>query len=183
MEKIQKDPYKYGYELSIKDLVKILQHFADTYYNTGKSLVSDEIYDLLCDILRERDPSNKFLLKVGAPVAKKKKVKLPYFMSSLEKIKPDTEAIEKWKLKYTGSYFVSDKMDGVSCLFIKKDGITLYKHGDGYEGETITHLLPYIFKDFDFESLPEIVAVRGELIISKKNFEAFAKTFKNARVY
>ena len=74
MEKIQKDPYKYGYELSIKDLVKILQHFADTYYNTGKSLVSDEIYDLLCDILRERDPSNKFLLKVGAPVAKKKKV-------------------------------------------------------------------------------------------------------------
>jgi NAD-dependent DNA ligase len=179
-------PDKYARGATIIKLVDVLKKLSDYYYNTGESLISDEIYDILKDVLEERDPTNKYLAEIGAPIVKSKdKVKLPYFMPSLDKIKPESDALDKWKKKYKGPYTLSDKLDGVSGLLIKKnDGNTkLYTRGDGVKGQDISYLLPHIIstKGNKLKNIPKGTAIRGELIISKKDFKKISGELKNAR--
>lgn len=181
---IQADYKKQSKKLSISDLVKVLKKLSDVYYNSGESLVSDLIYDELRDALEERDPENPFLEEVGAPVkGTKNKVKLPFEMGSLTKIKPDTGALDKWSKKYKGPYVVSDKLDGASVqLYKDKKGNTmLYSRGKSIEGQDISHLIPYVTSKNSIKNLPNNTSVRGELIISKKNFEKVSSYLKNAR--
>ena len=79
----------------------------------------------------------------------KTKVKLPYEMWSMDKIKPSTDAVEKWKKKYTGPYVVSAKLDGISALYVSEDGKApkLYTRGNGKEGQDISQMIPYLIKD------------------------------------
>ena len=95
------------------------------------------------------------------------KVKLPYFMGSMNKIKPDTNALDKWIAKYSGPYVISTKLDGVSGLYTVENNVEkLYTRGDGTIGQDISHLIPYL-------RLPNKInkiAVRGEFIISKNNY-------------
>jgi NAD-dependent DNA ligase len=91
-------------------------------------------------------------------------------MGSQNKIKDSEAELVKYKAKYGGSYIVSDKLDGVSCLIVyENDTIKIYTRGNGTEGQDITHLLEYI------DSIPKLkgvdIAVRGELIISKMNWD------------
>lgn len=181
--KIVQDPYKFASSIAVTELVKTLQKLSEHYYNTGVSLVSDEIYDILRDILIERDPTNAFLKQVGAPLIKNK-IELPYFMPSLDKIKPTTDALAKWVSKYKGEYVLSDKLDGVSALLYKdkQKKIKLFTRGDGIEGQDISHLIPFVLKSgILFDDIPKEAAIRGELIISKDNFKKISKDFKNAR--
>ena len=141
--KLLKDPYNFATKVSIVLLEKLLRKLSISYYNTGKSIVSDEIFDILKDVLEKRDPKNPFLKEVGAPISKDK-VKLPYIMPSLDKIKPSTNALEKWKNKFKGPYTTSDKLDGVSALLVfNKDGQMLYTRGDGKKGQNISHLMSF----------------------------------------
>lgn len=181
IKNILADPYKWSHTISIFQLVDVLRTLSYHYYNTGEELVSDEIYDLLKSSLEERDPTNSFLSEVGAPITKDK-VKLPYYMASLDKIKPETDAIVSWKKKHLGPYVVSDKLDGVSALLVRESKrYRLYTRGDGTEGQDITHLIPYIIPDYKEFQMPVGGAVRGELIISKQKFKEIAKEFKNGR--
>ena len=172
--------------LDIKKLEKILRDLSKEYYNTGESLVSDEVYDLLKEKLEDLDPNNEFLNEVGAPIDSKEKVKLPYSMGSLDKIKPSTEELQKWKKKYKGPYIVSDKLDGISGqLYITKDDNKLYTRGDGEYGQDISHLIKYLI-DVDYleknkKNMKLPISIRGELIISRDNFKKVDKNFKNAR--
>jgi NAD-dependent DNA ligase len=183
IDKIVKDPHKFANSVTIAELVKTLQRLSEYYYNTGVSLVSDEIYDILRDLLIEKDPTNAFLKQIGAPLTKNK-IKLPYFMPSLDKIKPTTDALAKWTTKYKGEYVLSDKLDGVSALLYKdnQNKIKLYTRGDGIEGQDISHLIPFVLNTgIRFDEIPKDGAIRGELIISKDNFQKISKDFKNAR--
>ena len=68
----------------------------------------------------------------------KNKVKLPYFRGSMDKIKPDTDALEKWKKKYKGKYVISGKLDGVSALYTTENGTRkLYTRGNGKECQDV----------------------------------------------
>jgi len=182
VEELIEDPYNYANGISVKDLVEILRQLAHHYYNTNVSLVPDEIYDLLREILEERDAENPYLVEVGAPV-NKNKVKLPYYMPSLNKIKPDTGVLEKFIKKYDGPYVLSDKLDGVSGLYVyNKNKSKLYTRGDIEVGQDISHLIPYVIsKNVRFDKLKIGTAIRGELIISKSNFKKISDKFKNAR--
>lgn len=180
---INEDPYVYGDTTSIDNLEKVLRSLSHHYYNSGKSLVSDLVFDALKDILQKRDPKNDFLKQIGAPV-EKNKIKLPHWMGSLDKITPDTSALEKWKKDYTGDYLVSDKLDGVSALLIKQNDVyKLYTRGDGNYGVDISHLIPLIFskKITNNNKILNKTAVRGELIISKKNFKKISHKYANGR--
>ncbi len=182
IKKILDSPYDYANKIAIDKLVDILKKLAFHYYNTSEELVPDEIYDVLRSVLEERDPKNKFITQVGAPVAIKDVVKLPYVMASLDKIKPSTNTLDSWKQKYLGPYVVSDKLDGVSGLLVKKGStVKLYTRGDGQYGQDITHLIPYIITKKSLSTVPDNVAIRGEIIISKSNFKKVDKQFKNAR--
>jgi len=103
---------------------------------------------------------------------------LPYFMGSMDKIKPDTNALDIWKSKYKGPYVLSCKLDGVSGLYTT-EGKTpkLYTRGDGKVGQDISHLIPYL----RLPKNPNLV-IRGEFIIRKDTFNTkYKATFANAR--
>ena len=54
IKQLQTDPYNYANQLSKKELQKLLEKLADIYYNTGTSIVNDNIYDILKDLLEKR---------------------------------------------------------------------------------------------------------------------------------
>ena len=167
-----------------EELVKVLKKMSDTYYNTGTSIVEDEVYDYLKDLLKSKDPENPFLDEVGAPVkGTKNKVKLPYEMGSLAKIKPNSGDLDKFRIKYSGPYVISDKLDGASVqLYKDKEGkLTLYSRGNGEIGQDISHLIGFFVKQSTINKIPNNTSVRGELIISKKNFKSIESYMKNAR--
>ena len=175
------NPVKFAEDAAIGKLVDILETISHHYYNTDTPLVPDNVFDILKDTLEKRSPNNKFLKQIGSPISKDK-VQLPHFMPSLDKIKPDTNALENWLKKYKGPYVISDKLDGVSGLFIKTDKqYKLYTRGDGAFGQDISHLIPYVLKESYLQKLPKKIAIRGELIISKENFKQIEKIMKNAR--
>jgi NAD-dependent DNA ligase len=180
-----KDNYKKNAQnMSVDELVKLMKKLSNVYYNTGETLVSDAVYDLLKDLLEQKDPDNPYLYEVGAPIkGTKEKVILPFEMGSLSKIKSDEKELEKWSKKYKGTYVLSDKLDGASAQLYKNNNgeIFLYSRGNGKEGQNISHLIPYVISKNTLDLLLPNSSVRGELIISKKNFKKISSYMKNAR--
>lgn len=171
------EPVKYLKTKTKKEIINFLQDCDIAFFNTNKTLLNDDMYDLVKNYLKNLDPKNAYFKRVGAD--EDTKVKLPYWMGSLDKIKDDEKAINNWKKKYNGSAIVSDKLDGISCLFYKNnDNINIYTRGNGVEGQDITHLRNYI----TFPNISESkFAIRGELIISKNNWELIKDLGSNAR--
>jgi len=173
LNKIKTDVKKFLSDTSTKDLIKILKKLSISYYE-GNALISDELYDYLINELKKRKPNHPFLKEIGAPRIKQKVV-LPYFMGTLTKIK-DKKDFDNWIKKYTGPYITSDKLDGNSCLLYKKNGIIkAYSRGKKGFGQDISFVVPYITKNIN---LPDDIAIRGELIITKKNVEKMKKIDK-----
>ena len=164
-----------------EDLEEIIKICRDSYYNNSVSLLSDKIFDILLEKLRVLNPESEALNYVGAPI-KGKKVKLPYWMGSMDKIKTEEAVINKWITKYGGSYLVSDKLDGISCLLTQQNEIiNLYTRGNGSEGQNVTHLLKYVNIRTDDLPTDRNIAIRGELIMSIENFEKYTDKMANAR--
>ena len=161
-------------EKQLADMVKVAN---DYYYNTKTSLLTDNEYDIVKEYLERKFPKNAVLDAIGAPIIKNK-VKLPYEMASMDKIKPDTNAVVSWMKKYKGPYVISCKLDGVSGLYTTEgDTPKLYTRGDGTVGQDISHLLKVL--DLPKESG---IVVRGEFIIPKKVFdEKYKNDFANPR--
>lgn len=166
--------------LNEKELEEAIKIAADYYYNE-QPIISDEIYDTLVERLMILNPNSSVLKETGAPI-KGRRVKLPAWMGSMDKFKTEGEIIS-WIGKYHSPYLISDKLDGISCLFTKRNNnINLYTRGNGNYGQNITHLLQYINFNFDIlEKLDFDIILRGELIMSKKNFEKYEDIMSNAR--
>lgn len=49
-------------------VVNKLRLWKHHYYNTGKALVPDYVYDVMEDRLRQLDPEHEILRSIGAPV-------------------------------------------------------------------------------------------------------------------
>ena len=166
--------------LNEETLVTMLEKANDVYRNLGPDdvvLISDNHYDILENFIKQKYPKSNKVGKIGAPV-ERNKVTLPYKMASMDKIKPDTNALTSWKSKYSGPYVLSCKLDGVSGLYSTENGQQkLYTRGDGTVGQDISHFIPYL-------NLPTIenVTVRGEFIMKKEVFESKYKDhFANPR--
>jgi len=167
--------------LTQDELEEVILLSADSYYNSSITLISDEIYDVLTERLRQLDPESAVLNYVGAPI-KGKKVELPYWMGSMNKIKADDAVLQRWLKTYEGPYLISDKMDGISCLFTRIDGErNLFTRGDGTKGQNVSHLLKYANMSLDQVPDDINVAIRGELIMTTENFEKYAEEMSNAR--
>ena len=184
INKISIDPYSVSKKISNQQLAKVIEYANDKYYNSDDEIITDEIYDILREQLIKRDPKNTILKKIGAPILVNK-VKLPFWMGSMDKIKPDTNVLSRWIQKYKKPYNISDKLDGTSGMFhfFKKDRkwkTRLYTRGNGTYGQDISHLIPYLFPNIK-QNLPDEqeLCVRGEIIMSKKNFKKY--DMKNSR--
>lgn len=159
-------------------LVKRLEKYSMAYHNTGKPLVSDAEYDKLLAKLEKHVPSHPFLKKVGAPIKRGAKVKLPYFMPSLDKIYPDKGA-DSFLEHSSGVIDVLDKLDGTSALLDNNPSLILYTRGNGSIGQNISKLIPSLKK---IGKLKKKEAVRGELLIDNNTFQSkWASEFENAR--
>ena len=148
-------------DLSKEKLHNYLRELDKQYHELGINTVSDNEYDKIKDLYEEKFGA---LDDIGHPVlSSSSAVELPYFMGSMNK-KKDADSISKWSTKHAGPYVISDKLDGVSAMFIGKK---LFTRGNGRVGRDVSHLIQHlklpVLKDND-------TCVRGELVISKLNF-------------
>jgi NAD-dependent DNA ligase len=165
--------------LNEKQLATILDEAQKAYYNDSENvLMTDNEFDIIKEYMEKKYPNNKILEQIGAPIQEKNKVSLPYNMPSMDKIKPDTTALTKWKAKYSGPYVLSAKLDGISAMYSSENNEQkLYTRGNGKVGQDISHLIPYL-------RLPNTkdITIRGELIMKKTTFlEKYASEFSNSR--
>jgi NAD-dependent DNA ligase (contains BRCT domain type II) len=193
---------KYGLNVvedwKISQLVSFLKVCDEAYYNEGvtltpkvyelyRTIITDAKYDKLVDILRDKSPNNKYLVKVGAPIPKKpasnassRMTKLPFPMASQNKKHP--ESVDKW-LNGVDYIVLSNKMDGMSGGIVNdgKGNVTLYSRGDGITGQDVSYLIPHIPDLKKQLKVKKAYKVRGELIIPKSLFKKYEKDFSNPR--
>ena len=163
-------------QLSEEQLSTILRETSKAYFNE-QPILTDNQYDIIKEYIEQKYPTNQVVTQVGAPITRNK-VTLPYQMASMDKIKPDTNALATWTAKFKGPYVLSCKLDGVSGLYTTEGPRPkLYTRGDGTVGQDISHLIPYL-------RLPtkKDVVIRGEFIIPKAVFATkYKDKFANGR--
>ncbi len=181
-------------------LVRLLKAAKNSYYNTGKfytatrtevpqaylsvfrnarskGVVTDVVYDALEDALRELDPAHPLLKSTGMR-PKKRKIRLPFRMPSLDKQK--SAAFDDWSVDHSGPYVVSDKIDGVSLgvEYDGKGGVLAFTRGDGLTGGDIS----FMAKDLGLPILKSPMQVRGEIVMPVAKFNSiWAEHFANPR--
>ena len=175
IEEFKKNGMSVLQKCSKDELRAMVEEANKAFHCTGNPLMSDAEYDILYDYLKTKD--NTISDTVGAPIVKNK-VKLPYEMWSMDKIKPDTNILTTWKQKYKGPYVISCKLDGVSGLYSTEGSEPkLYTRGDGKVGQDISHMIPYL-------RLPKTkgLVMRGEFIILEDKFKHdYKEKFSNSR--
>jgi NAD-dependent DNA ligase len=143
---------------SLKDLEQVIKDADNAYYNSDEPLMNDAKYDALREYVQTAEPT---FAKIGSLPNAKNKVLLPVWMGSMDKRKSNIS--EKAEL------VISDKLDGVSCLYMRKDGASkMFSRGNGEYGTDITSLI-------EFVNIPNIgykkdFMIRGELIMQNKTF-------------
>jgi DNA ligase (NAD+) len=183
---LETNPYSILEKLSIKEIEQIIKQANHAYHEEGVPLFSDDIYEIIQEYLRKLLPNHPLLqTNIIGYLPKKSKVLLPLWMGSLNKIKDNPEQINKWKAKYKNEYVISDKLDGISCLYLLKDNqVTLFTRGDGKYGQNISNLLKYVRgipKDINKTKQNSEVMIRGELILTKKDWETIKTIRHNPR--
>jgi len=159
-----------------QQLSHLLQQANHAYHNTSTPIFTDTEYDILEEYVTRTYTSSS----IGAPPLRNK-TPLPYPMPSMDKIKPDTDALTHWISSWKGPYVVSCKLDGVSGLYTlpaKGQPPQLYTRGDGQIGQNISHLLPHLHLPL----LEYPLTIRGEFILTKHDFHThYRTTYSNAR--
>jgi NAD-dependent DNA ligase len=171
-KRLQKEGISVVSSFSENHIAAMVRLACDAYYN-NQPFISDNVFDILKEYGQVTFPNNPCFDEVGAPTDKKK-VKLPFQMHSMDKIKPDTNALPKYLKKYPGPKVISAKLDGISVLF---SGGKLYTRGKATHGMDISYMIPYL-------ELPsrKDVTLRGELLIREALFnQKYSAAYKNSR--
>ncbi len=188
----------------IKELVKLLNNYSDSYYNKNISLIEDKEYDLLLrklEKLEEQYPEFKLKNSPTSKVGYKtldflEKGKHNHKMLSLqnalnfdeldkffERIQKDLKDTNLEKLQFT----IEPKIDGVSISLIYEKGILIeaITRGDGFVGEIVTQNVLQINSIPKKINYQKKLTVRGEIFSTLSNFkrvnELAIKPFSNPR--
>jgi ATP-dependent DNA ligase len=132
-------------ELNIKD---------NDRYNKLKIILKDADINYLNSLYYDE-------LKVGMEEIINKPCELSFLIQ-------EEKELDRWiKKNPCKEFIISEKLDGVSGMFIQTNGKRkLYTRGDGIIGADISYLIQYIANIPDFD---EDIAIRGELIIKNPN--------------
>lgn len=173
----------------IKDLVKQLNEYRDSYYNEARPVVSDAAYDKLFDELSELEKetgvvyANSPTQTVGYVVKSElEKVKHSHPMLSLDKTKSVDDLVKFAREK---DCILSLKMDGLTCLLTYENGelVQAETRGDGEVGELITHnakVFDNIPLTIDYKGHFEI---EGEAIITYDDFNKINEFLSDDKKY
>ena len=186
------------FELKVKNLKK----HNHRYYNLDKPLITDGEYDKLKQDLLELQKNFDFLSDLNLvdniigsePTNKFKKIKHLSPMLSLSNAfdKNDMEDFLKKIKNFLNQkdsnieLFSEPKIDGISATLIYENGILKkgLSRGDGLVGEDILENLKTIKKipiKIKGEKLPDLLEIRCEIYIGKKDFKNINENFANPR--
>ena len=163
---------------------------ANRAYRLGRPIMSDQEFDDLCEDYEGQVSPEEYAALRNSLHEDSGKVKHPFMMGSLDKLKAEEpERVADFLLAEYGSaktktFSVSAKVDGISCR-VHYNGFGEFEsattRGDGSFGidctEKVRHCVPAEI------CCDENVDIRGELVVTFKNFEEWFKPrgFKNPR--
>ncbi|MEF3190985.1 MAG: NAD-dependent DNA ligase LigA [Campylobacterales bacterium] len=165
--------------------VSTLNTWAHAYYVLDDPLVSDEVYDKLYREVVAFEQHHPELIDPTSPTRRVGGAVLEAFekathlepMYSLEDIFDEAE-LNAWvqrvyKVDSRATFYCEPKFDGASLNLIYENGelVRAITRGDGVEGEMVLHnarTIPSIPLKIDH---PQTVEIRGEVIITKEDFE------------
>jgi len=162
----------WGINMTIKQLKEY-----DKLYELGLSPISDKEYDDLKDTERDKNPNDPYFDSVGFVVDSREKVKLPFVLGSLNKVKAGDGTISKWLMKQKDIIIISPKLDGLSICVNWFDGevVCAYLRGDGEYGMNITSKAKKFIKPIECNGS---IWARGEVLL--KSLPEGYKTKRNA---
>jgi len=150
-------------------LVSRLTAANEAYRNGNSLLMTDDEYDQGLDELAQKVPNHPLLKQVrAAPSTTHKVVRMPFYLGSLDKAKTSDE-LEKWSKKQSGSYVISEKLDGISGLW-NPGANALYLSGDDNMGVDVSQWLKHLSLSPKVlsKTIPKGLWIRGELILPKQ---------------
>ncbi len=188
-------------DITLKFKKKINQYkkYNELYFTKDSPVISDEQFDNLKQEILNLENQHKFLSKhgsiktlVGSKLSGKfEKIAHKKRMLSLSNAfnKKDLEDFEKkiknfLNSKDTIEFSFEPKIDGISASLRYENGKLIYglSRGDGEFGENITQNLNTINEiPKTLIGSPNIIEVRGEVYIGKKDFEKIKGNFANPR--
>lgn len=159
--------------MSVKELEEAIAFFNSSYYNEGKTLIPDTVYDTLVEELRSRSPESKELDSLGDDVQRGAKTfRHPNPVLSLAKIHEGKDGIGMDQLRgwIAGrDVVVEPKYDGLTLvLYIEKGRLVkAVTRGNGTEGEVIPldkvlYMVSPCYGNYTG-------AIRGEVVVAKSN--------------
>lgn len=185
----------------IEKLRELISHYRYLYHVKDRSEISDAAHDSLKHELYELEQRFPDLITPDSPTQrvggkaldKFKKVKHASRMLSMEDVFSEEE-FKKWEErlakvggKKVQDYYCMQKIDGLAISLTYKDGVleTAATRGDGRVGEDVTQniktieAIPLRLREIK-KKLPKTLEVRGEVFMSKKDFEKMNKALKKA---
>ena len=170
----------------IIELTNMLNDANYRYYVMDDPIMQDFEYDRLLRELEELESENPSLAQADSPtkrvggtaLSKFEKVDHPVPLMSLQDVF-SMEELEDFLAKIketlpTAAFSVEPKVDGLSVALEYENGLFVRgaTRGDGTTGEDVTENLRTIKSiPMKLENAPKRLIVRGEVFISKKNFE------------
>ncbi len=174
----------------LKDQIRYHDH---RYYSLDDPEISDREYDVLLKNLEEFEKNNPNLISKDSPTQRIGSAPVAQF-NTVEHLKPMlslanvftkdeledfyTRVNKRLLTDYGYEIICEPKMDGaaVSIIYEKGHLVSALTRGDGFLGEDITSniqtikSIPLKLLSSDF-TIPDYLEVRGEIFISKKDFE------------
>jgi len=167
----------------IKYLVEEIKRHRYLYYNEQPE-ISDAKYDILEDELRELDPENPILFKIGVDSSElftKREHIIP--MTSQDKVTNPQEFLKWARKRNFKAFIVQFKLDGISIEIQYEDGIFQYAltRGDGKIGDDVS---ANVIKMKGF--IPKLKtkftgATRAEVLLFREVFERKYNNKQNCR--
>ncbi|WP_104713483.1 NAD-dependent DNA ligase LigA [Helicobacter cetorum] len=169
--------------------IAYLNELSHHYYVLDDPLISDEDYDKLYKELKDYEEKNPSNIASNSPTQKVGATILDAFtknshlarMWSLDDVF-DSNELQTWLNRilkiYPNTKFVcSPKLDGVSLNLLYNKGklVSATTRGNGLEGELVTHNAQTIATIPQTIAYDKQIEIRGEVIISKDDFETLNK--------
>ena len=169
----------------MQELIDKLVPAAEAYYTGADEIMSNYEYDKLYNELEDLEKKTGIVLagsltqKVGFEVKSKlPKVKHATKMLSLDKTK-DRQELANSLGGQEG--FLGWKLDGLTCVITYENGelVSAVTRGNGSIGEDITHNAKFFAGVPQKISYKDRLVVRGEALISRKNFDRINSQITN----
>lgn len=150
---------------------------ANASYRVGRPVMDDLSYDELLEQYKSLVSADEYESFARTLHEKPGKVKLPYLLGSLSKLKcQEPETIAKFVAKHAPDRLhISAKVDGISACLVYRNGVLVHAatRGDGEFGESLDDKIRFVKGVAEELRLPvkKNLAIRGELVILKKDFE------------